>query len=80
MGGSSMCADGHKSQSKIIKYGSTGIHFRATPLKSDDFVNASSILHKVLFTDDTNLFLSHKNLYDLQNNLNEDKRHCFSFQ
>lgn len=38
----------------------------------NDLVNSPSVQHKVLFTDDTNLFLSHKNLNDLQNNLNEE--------
>ena len=38
----------------------------------NDFIHCSDILHKVLFADDTNLFLSHKNIHELQKNLNDE--------
>lgn len=37
-----------------------------------DIMNSSNILHKVIFADDTNLFLSHKNLEHLQNLMSEE--------
>ncbi len=38
----------------------------------NDFVNSSKLLHKVIFADDTSLFLSHNNLYELQDQLNDE--------
>ena len=38
----------------------------------NDFIFSSNILHKVLFADDTNLFLSHKNVNDLEKILNDE--------
>lgn len=38
----------------------------------NDFVNSTSILHKVLFADDTNLFLSYKHPRELENILNSE--------
>lgn len=37
----------------------------------NDFVNCSSNIHKILFVDDTNLFISHKNMDQLEKHLNE---------
>ena len=36
----------------------------------NDFVNSSSLLHKVIFADDTSIFMSHNNPYELQDLLN----------
>lgn len=36
----------------------------------NDFVNSSQITHKVIFADDTTIFMSHKNIDTLQNLLN----------
>lgn len=37
----------------------------------NDFVHCSSDIHKILFADDTNLFISHKNMDQLEKCLNE---------
>ena len=70
MGGRYVCINDHKSQSKIIKYGVPRGFILGTLLfilYINDFLTGSSLLHKVLFADDTNLLLSsHKNVYDLQ--------------
>lgn len=38
----------------------------------NDFVNSTNVFHKILFADDTSLFLSHKNLDSLQKLVNQE--------
>ena len=38
----------------------------------NDITNASSILHFILFADDTNLFYSNHNIYDLVSTVNSE--------
>lgn len=63
----------HESQRKDIKYGvpqGSILGPLLFILYINDFVNSSSILHKVIFADDTNLFLSHNNPLELQDLFN----------
>lgn len=65
----------HISQKKEIKYGVPQGSILGPLLFNiyiNDFVNSSQAFQKVMFADDTNLFLSHKNSSDLQNILNEE--------
>lgn len=65
----------NESQCSIIKYGvpqGSILGPLLFILYVNDIGNSSPILHKVLFADDTNLFLSHKNLKHLQNLMNQE--------
>ena len=71
----SVFINGHESQRKIIKYGvpqGSILGPLLFILYINDFVNASDILHKVLFADDTNLLLSHKSPHVLQELVNKE--------
>ena len=65
----------HKSECRTVEYGvpqGSILWPLLFILSINDFIHSSNILHKVRFADDTNLFLSHKNIHDLQKNLNDE--------
>ncbi len=65
----------HKSQKMDVKYGvlqGSILGPLLFILFINDFINSSKLLHKVIFADDTNLFLSHNNSYELQDLLNAE--------
>ena len=65
----------HKSECRTVEYSvpqGSILGALLFILYINDFIHCSNILHKVFFADDTNLFLSHKNMHDLQENLNDE--------
>ena len=65
----------HKSECRTVEYGVPQGSILGTLLfilYINDFIHCFNILQKVLFADYTNLFFSHKNIHDLQKNLNDE--------
>ena len=73
--GNNIVVNNHKSEYRTMEYGvpqGSILGPLLFILYINDFIFTSNILHKVLFAYDTNLFLSHKNVNDLEKILNDE--------